>query len=125
MNETKNFKSCPSCLHAWETREDFLADGNLLLNGYQADFQDLEHGMFFFTHKVADCASTMALMVEDFRNLYTGPTYPTSKALSEECPRYCIDENEMSRCEALCECAFVREIIQIIRNRQVSAECPV
>lgn len=111
-------------MHAWATRDDFLADSNLLLNGYQADFQDLEYGMFFFTHKIADCASTMALMVKDFRDLYTGPTYPESKALSEECPRYCIDENEMSRCDALCECAFTREIIQIIREQQGSAGSP-
>ncbi len=118
MSKKNIFKTCPGCFHTWETREVFLSDQSLVLNGYKADFKDLEYGMFFFTHEIEPCHSTMTLMVEDFRSLYSGATYKENKALSEECPRYCIDEEQLARCEALCECAFVREISQIIVDMQ-------
>lgn len=113
-----DFKTCPSCFQTWETMETFLSDPTLELNGYKPDFKELEYGMFFFTHKVEPCFSTMTLMVDDFRSLYQGPVYKENKALSAECPRYCIDDKQLARCEALCECAFVREIMQIILERQ-------
>ncbi len=122
MNKNGNFKTCPGCFLTWPSREKFLSDSNLVLNGYKADFKDLEYGMFFFTHQTEPCHSTMTLMVEDFRDLYSGKTYKEKKALSEECPRYCIDEKQLSRCEALCECAFVREILQIILEKQKEAK---
>ncbi len=111
------FKKCPGCFTNWQTREEFLNDTCLELNGYKADFKELQYGLFFFTHKANDCFSTMALEVNSFRDLYDGPTYPDSKALSEECPRYCVDEKQFNRCAAMCECAFVREILQIIQER--------
>jgi hypothetical protein len=118
MNETNVFKKCPSCFTSWATRNDFLRDGSLELNGYKADFQKLEYGLFFFTHKVADCFSTMALEAGDFLDLYTGTIYLESKTLTDECPRYCIDEKQLNRCEAKCECAFVREVLQIVKKSQ-------
>lgn len=120
MSET-HFKTCPSCFHSWETLEIFLSDPTLELNGYKPDFKDLEYGMFFFTHKVEPCFSTMTLMVDDFRSLYNGPVYKENKALSEECPRFCVNEKQLARCDALCECAYVREIMQIILARQKAA----
>ena len=121
--ESKNiFKKCPCCFHAWQTRDDFISDTNLKINGYQVNFKNLEYGMFFFTHTVEQCHSTLTSMVEDFYDLYTGEHYKGSKALSEECPRYCTDEKQLSRCDALCECAFAREIIQIIKERQKTSK---
>ena len=118
MGSESSFKRCPGCFTFWESRDDFLADPSLELNGYKADFQKLEYGLFFFTHKIDNCCSTMALEARDFIDLYSGNIYPERKTLSEECPRYCIDGKQLSRCDALCECAFVREIIQIIIGRQ-------
>ena len=114
MGSESVFKRCPCCFKVWASRDDFLADSSLELNGYKSDFQKLEYGLFFFTHKVESCFSTMALEVKDFIDMYTGNSYSDRKTLSEECPRYCIDEKQLSRCDALCECAFVREVIQII-----------
>lgn len=117
MTDDNAFKICPGCNQIWETRNDYLNDETLVLNGYKADFKALEYGMFFFTHRVEGCCSTMVLLVNEFQDLYTGPLYPENKAISEECPRYCMDENELSRCDALCECAFAREIMHLINNR--------
>ena len=118
MGSESAFKRCPGCFTLWDSRDDFLSDSSLELNGYKADFQKLEYGLFFFTHKVDNCFSTMASEVKDFFDMYTGDTYPERKTLSEECPRYCVDEKQLSRCDALCECAFVREILAIIVERQ-------
>ncbi|HMK56293.1 MAG TPA: hypothetical protein VK448_06635 [Dissulfurispiraceae bacterium] len=114
------FKKCPGCFRDWSTRDDFLSDNSLELNGYKADFEKLEYGLFFFTHKVDGCCSTMALEVKDFLGIYTGKMYTDRKTLSDECPGYCTDEKQLSRCDALCECAFAREIMHIIRQRQGS-----
>jgi hypothetical protein len=122
MKEEKIFKTCPCCSYTWASREEFLADPNLELNGYQVNFKKLEGGMFLFTHATEQCGSTMTVIMGIFSDLYSGETYKENKALSEECPRYCIDEEQLARCDALCECAFAREIMQIILERQKEAK---
>lgn len=119
---TSIFKTCPGCCATWPTRDDFLADGNLELNGYKADFKELSYGLYFFTHKANDCFSTMALEVQDFQDLFTGTIYQERRTGEGECPRYCMKENQLQRCAVRCECAFAREIIQIIRLRQQGGE---
>lgn len=121
MEQDGIFKTCPSCSTSWHTRDDFLADKSIVLNGYQVSLKNLEAGLILFTHMVETCKSTMSLKVCNFTDLYKGPRYPDNKALSAECPRYCIDEKKLDRCNALCECAFVREIIQVIREIQTSS----
>lgn len=112
-----HFKVCPSCCQAWESRSDFIVDDQLELNGYKSDFEKLEYGLFFFTHKKPGCYSTMTINVMDFRDLYSGEIYQERKTGSEECPGYCLDSEQFSRCNALCECAYVREIIHILKNK--------
>lgn len=113
-----SFKTCPCCQKFWESQEEFINDKKLELNGYNADFEKLESGLFYFTHQVPDCYSTMAIEVSDFLNLYSGTRYPERQTGTKGCPGYCLDSNQLSRCNALCECAFVREICHIIREKQ-------
>lgn len=117
MTVKKIFKRCTSCFSEWKTREEFLNDASLELNGYRVNYQELERGLFFFTHKKAGCCSSMALEAREFLDLFGGPRYAERKTHGEKCPRYCDDEKQPNRCDALCECAFVREVIDIIRNR--------
>jgi len=100
----------------WGNRSDFLNDPTLQLNGYQADFEKLEYGLFLFTHTADGCFTTMAVRVEEFLNLYTGKKFAQRKTGSEECPGYCLQIHQLDRCDVQCECAFVREIIQIIQE---------
>jgi len=106
------------CEYHWETRDKFLDDKTLKLNGYQADFDIMHNGMFFFTHHVDGCYSTMVILSSDFFDLYTGIRYSERKTGSAACRGYCLNRDSLERCEAECEYAFVREIIQIIRERQ-------
>lgn len=114
MDTDHIFKTCPSCSKSWATREDFLSDGLVELNGYQVSMRSLEKGLFLFTHMSDNCHSTMGIYVSEFSDLFTGTRYSENKALSAECPRYCEDEKRLDRCSAKCECAYIREILHII-----------
>ncbi len=115
MSDTP-FKACPCCTTVWQNRGDFLADITLEMNGYAPDFDNLLEGLFFFTHHVAGCFSTMTLKAKTFADLYTGEKYLEDKRGEADCPRYCFIKEELRRCEELCECAYVREILEIIQK---------
>jgi hypothetical protein len=110
------FKKCTMCSHKWNTREDFLNDGTLVLNGYEAYFKELERGLIFFTHEVDKCGSTMTFEVKEFLDLYTGEIYPEQMHGTEECPEYCLKKDKLDACLVKCECASVREVLQIIKS---------
>jgi len=106
------------CSTEWKTRDKFIDDQSLEIIGYQADFENLEMGLFYFTHQKEVCFSTMAIKVKVFLSLYSGGKYTERRTGKKECPGYCLDEKQLNRCDALCECAFNREVIQIINDRQ-------
>jgi hypothetical protein len=116
MNES--FKTCPCCKKEWETQTEFISDSKLKFNGYMADLKKLENGLFYFTHTIDGCFSTMVIKVLGFLNLYSGPYYEEQKLGTDDCPGYCLDKNQLHRCEAFCEGAYVREICNIIREKQ-------
>jgi hypothetical protein len=107
---------CSGCDRSWKDRSDFLEDKDIILNGYQVNFLDLKLGWFLFTHKVQSCNSTLAVPAGYFLDLYSGPIFERRKTGTEECPEYCLHQDNLERCPSLCECAFVREIIQILRR---------
>lgn len=110
------FKKCPGCGHEWKKREDLLKDKDLKLNGYEANFDSLHLGLFVFRH---NCGSTFSLNVEGFGDLYKGPVYSERKTGSPECFGYCKKKDELKLCPAKCECAWVRELIQVINKMKV------
>lgn len=112
------FKVCPMCGTQWQNQDAFLDDQTLEINGYQADFEKLEDSIFYFTHKVEGCFTTMAIQAKDFLNLYSGKRYSERRTGLEDCPGYCSEKEQLDRCDALCECAFNREVIQVVRQRQ-------
>jgi hypothetical protein len=125
MKDEEVFKKCPMCVKVWKSRDEFLDDCYLRLEGYSADFEIREKGLFYFTHRVPGCFSTMALEAWDFLDLYSGEKYPTSKMGTDECSGFCLERKNLDHCPAHCELAFVREIIQIIKNRHISVSDPV
>jgi hypothetical protein len=107
------FKKCPSCGFEWSTRDAFLAESNLKVIGYQVHFEELTAGLFLFNHS---CLTTLAVPAARFQDLYQGPVFTERATGSSQCPQYCLHQEELTACPAHCECAYVREIIQIIRN---------
>lgn len=111
--QQESFYTCSMCGHAWSDREDFLADPNLEMIGYQVNFKKLSAGALCFNHS---CHTTLGIWAEAFSDLYQGPIFETRKTGTDECPGHCIHTDELDPCRAQCECAYVREIMRIIRE---------
>ena len=110
------FKICSLCGHIWKTRDDFLSDPQIRLGGYQARLKELVAGIFLFTHVRSDCKTTLGLRAEVFADLYDGPIFTDRLTDTESCPQYCKKPSELDPCPNKCECAFVREILQIVKD---------
>ena len=113
MGKTTSFKICPSCGFRWKTRDEFIRDENVIIIGYQASLKRLKAGIFLFNHS---CRGTLALDVESFVDMFKGPIFRERMTGTDECPEYCLHKNELSPCPAKCECASVREIIQVLKK---------
>jgi hypothetical protein len=111
------FKMCSGCGHAWASREAFLADPEVTLVGYQAVMERLEAGYFLFNHLARDCGSTLSIRAGLFFDLYRGPVFAGCKFGGAECGGHCLHAQDLSPCPAECECAFVREVLQVVRAR--------
>jgi hypothetical protein len=110
------FKKCTCCEHTWTTREDFLSDPTIVIIGYQVRFDNPDLGFLLFNHLVRDCETTMAIEAGDFTDLYDGPIYEEPLTNTDKCPEYCLNKTNLKSCLAKCACAYVREVIQIIKN---------
>jgi hypothetical protein len=110
------FKKCTFCGHRWQSRKDFLEDATTEMIGYQVNFDDLHLGLFLFNHLV--CGTTLGIPAGVFQDLYNGPVYSERLLDTEQCPGYCVHENQLDPCPAKCECVYVREIMQTVRNWQ-------
>ncbi|MGD8366885.1 MAG: hypothetical protein PVG78_04525 [Desulfobacterales bacterium] len=114
----KAFKTCTMCRHPWPCRDDFIDDPSLKVSGYMANFDRLELGILLFDH--LSCKTTLSLSADLFRDLYDGPVYTERKTGTDECPGYCLDKEELRPCPAECECAYVRDILNIIVSRKTA-----
>jgi hypothetical protein len=111
MPRPTSFKKCTKCGFVWLERASFLCDPRLRMVGYQPHFDKLTAGFFLFTHI---CGTTLALQTGDFQDLYSGPIFTEKLNGTENCFGYCLHEDDLRPCPAQCECAYVREIGQVI-----------
>ena len=109
------FKQCMNCQDTWETRDDFIADTEVRLLGFQANFVAPEKGLFLFNHS---CDGTMSIEVLAFADLYAGPIYLERKITTEDCPEYCLHPNDLRPCPIKCHCFYVREIIDLLKTAE-------
>jgi len=115
QTEHGRFKTCTICNLFWRTRDDFLDDPGIFIVGYQVHFNTLTEGLFLFNHS---CRGTLSIRAEEFRDLYKGPVWQDRRTGTEECPEHCLHNRDLDPCPVKCECAFVREIVQIVKNWQ-------
>ena len=107
------FAQCRTCGAQWSTRDQFLSDPVLEIVEYRVNFDDFAAGAFIFRH---DCGSKLSLSVRHFNGLYEGPIFNIRAINSDDCPGYCLYKDNMKPCEVKCECAYVRNIIGIIKS---------
>ena len=107
------FKSCSNCQVRWHNLDEFIEDPGIHLVGYMPTFDDLSHGLFLFNHT---CGTTLACRAGLFAHLYDGPVYAVSKRGDGDCPGHCQYQTDLAPCPVKCNCAYVRETLQIIRQ---------
>lgn len=113
QTEHAPFKTCTICGIVWRTRDDFVDDPDIYIVGYQVHFNALTEGLFLFNHS---CGGTLSIRAGEFADLYKGPVFQEQRTGTEECPGHCLHHEDLAPCPVKCECAFVREIVQIVKN---------
>lgn len=113
MAPVESFKKCNHCEASWAAREDFIHDPDVVLIGYQANFVNLEKGLFLFNHS---CQSTLSVNVLAFSDMSSQPIFRQKKSGSDECSGFCLHKNDFRPCPVQCECVYVREILQLLKN---------
>lgn len=114
-----SYKTCSVCGAVWASRSDFINDPDVVLIGYQTNFVDVTRGLFLFNHS---CEGTLSISVEEFADLYDGPVFSERRTGEEDCPGFCLHENELRECPAQCECAYVRSIIKAFDHKTEKLE---
>jgi hypothetical protein len=114
--EGRVFKACPMCNVSWATRKSFLDDSGLRLVGYQVNFEDLQAGFFLFNHDVAGCGTTIAVEAGQFLDMHSGPMFQERLDGKECCPRYCHRAQSLEPCPVQCECRYVRDVLQVVKD---------
>src|SRR3989339_443745 len=109
-----SFKECPNCHYMWPDRTTFLSDPMLSLVGYQANFSDLVAGYFLFNHDTPDCGTSLAIEAGKFSDMHNGPIFEERMTGTKECPDYCKSSSSLDPCFNKCECAYVRDILQVV-----------
>jgi hypothetical protein len=107
------FKRCPACGFEWNSQVLFLQDPDIKMIGYQAYFEEIALGLFYFNHS---CKGTMAIKTGDFKNLYDGSIFSSRATGTKLCKGHCIEHRNLKPCQAPCEASWVREVIQVITN---------
>jgi len=66
------FKQCTMCGKEWPTKDDFLRDEEIRLNGYQWNKKKLRAGedlagLLIFTHAKSECFTTLGIEARKFK----------------------------------------------------------
>lgn len=66
------FKQCTLCGEEWSTKDEFLGDEDIHLNGYQWNRKKLRAGediagLLIFTHRKAECGTTIGIAARKFK----------------------------------------------------------
>jgi len=115
MSNDLPFKKCNTCKTEWDSRSSFLSDPDIKLVGYQVHFETLTAGLFYFNHS---CKSTLAVQADLFMDLYDGPVFTERATNGDDCPGHCLHKHNLEPCPAKCECASVRNVLQIVKDWQ-------
>lgn len=110
------FKTCSKCRAAWQGPLELVADQSLVVTGYQPDFEDPASGLILLLHNRDGCRTTLAVKAGDLRAFYRDDRPTLLMAGSDDCPRYCLSSEELATCRNPCSMAWVRQVIQHLRQ---------
>jgi hypothetical protein len=116
---TAPFKQCGMCQHAWADAIELVCDRTLELAGYQAAFDDPETGLFLMLHRKPDCLTTIGIRAGKLRHFYQEPVPTELLAGQNGCPGHCFSADNLEPCNHPCRMAWVRQVLQYLRNHEV------
>jgi len=116
LKNIESFKICTFCQKEWDDLLELLHDSDLVINGYQASFDDSMEGIFLLTHHKDDCGTTIAIKSGKFRELYEGPDYKIHNAFSPTCEGHCSVVDDLEPCKQECDMRWARDIIQVLKH---------
>lgn len=120
------FKTCPLCSTSWYTIDDFIRDSEIEVIGYQPHPEKTGAGLFIFGHR--HCNSSISVQLEALSDLQVcltqdadsvyiiGPDMIQEENSTEVCYTNCLRKTDSSNGNKRCECAYVREVIQLIKH---------
>ncbi len=114
-----HFKHCTMCGKHWQDLREFVTDAQLRLEGYQACFLKPELGLVLLTHRVDGCGTTLAVQAGQFKALYDGPEFTARRTGGDVCKGHCLKIDEFEECEADCDMAWVRTVMQCLRRHEL------
>lgn len=107
------------CSKVWLTRQDFVCDPCLSIDGYQLNHENIDHGLFLFTHRIQGCGGSMALLSLDFFDLiFSYESEKTAAIEKEKCPLLNSKNNFPERCQHMCEWVFSRKVLSFLRQQK-------
>lgn len=68
----RSFGKCSSCGEQWRTKDEFMSDGNVRLDGYRWDGRQVRNGLppegvLVFIHATTACGSAITVAANSFR----------------------------------------------------------
>lgn len=91
-----------------------MSDPLISVVGYQVNFGDLQEGFFLFNHLSEGCKTTLGVPAGHFFDLHKGSVFKGRPTAAEGCGGHCLRKDDIAPCPAMCECAFVRDILQTV-----------
>ncbi len=123
------FKRCAKCGRIWATREEFIADPEIVPYAYQPNFRDRDKGFYYFNHILGgglaeDCHSTLAVEAQKFYDLCPAPAFDESKFATATCRGLCLQAGALVTCDQPCRYAYPREVLKrLIELKAQAAAC--
>jgi len=116
MKREIKFKTC-GCGRAWASRESFVGDADIRPIG--VTFAKDPPGVFYFFNHMT-CESTLAVDVEEFRDLIEGPIPSADLSGTPECPKRCTTMEDLQSCDLDCHNSpYRRFLIERIVKRKI------
>jgi hypothetical protein len=106
-----------SCGRVWASRGAFVGDADIQPIGVTFA-KDPPAIFYFFNHMT--CESTLAVDVEEFRDLIEEPIPPADLSGTPECPKRCTTMEDLQSCDLDCHNApYRRFLIERIVKRKI------
>lgn len=114
LPQQETFKSCPMCGKKWISLHEFLNDQNLKCNGFHPATDIYDFDLYYFTHLVEGCGTTMGMLSGSFFSLYNFEPFEQKVHGMGDCNTCSFSDLKFQRCAITCEHMIHTEIAKVV-----------